>query len=49
MVWAVFIGLTLVIAAGVAMTISILRMEQRTEYRIVEESRPLLEAVRTMD
>ena len=49
MVWVVFIGLTLLTAAGVAMTISILRMEQRTEHRIVEESRPLLDAVRTMD
>ena len=49
MVWVVFIGLTLLTAAGVAMTISILRMEQRIEHRIVEESRPMLEAVRTMD
>lgn len=49
MVWVVFIGLTLLTAAGVALTISVLRMEQRAEYRIVEESRPLLDAVRTMD
>ncbi len=49
MVWVVFIGLTLLTAAGVALTISVLRMEQRTEHRIVEESRPLLDAVRTMD
>ena|SRR5687768_4174266 len=49
MVWVVFIGLTLLTAAGVAVTIFILRIEQRTEHRIVEESRPLLDAVRTMD
>src|SRR5688572_12034905 len=49
MVWVVFVGLTLLTAAGVAMTLAILRMEQRTEHRIVEEARPLLDAVRTMD
>jgi PAS domain S-box-containing protein len=49
MVWAVFVGLTLLTVTGVAVTIAVLRMEQRTEHRIVEESRPLLDAVRMMD
>ena len=49
MVWAAFIGLTLLTAAGVALTISVLRAEQRNEYRVTEESRPLLDAVREMD
>jgi len=49
MVWVAFIGLTLLTAAGVALTISVLRAEQRAEYQIVEESRPLLDAVRQMD
>lgn len=49
MVWGAFIGLTLLTAAGVALTIAILRAEQRAEHRIVEEHRPLLDAVRTME
>ncbi|HYR30148.1 MAG TPA: CHASE3 domain-containing protein, partial [Thermoanaerobaculia bacterium] len=31
------------------MTLAVLRAEQRAEYQIVEESRPLLDAVRTME
>ena len=49
MVWGAFIGLTLLVAAGVALTIAVVRMEQKNEARIVEESRPLLDAVREMD
>jgi PAS domain S-box-containing protein len=49
MVWGAFIGLTLLTAAGVALTISVLRAEQKNEFRIVQESRPLLDAVRRMD
>jgi PAS domain S-box-containing protein len=49
MVWAAFLGLTLLTAAGVALTIFVLRTEERNEHRIVEESRPLLDAVNTMD
>jgi PAS domain S-box-containing protein len=49
MLWGAFLGLTVLTAAGVALTISVLQMEQRQEYVIVQESRPILEAVRTMD
>ena len=49
MVWAAFFGLTLLTAAGVALTLAVLRTEQRNEFRIVQESRPLLDAVRNMD
>jgi PAS domain S-box-containing protein len=49
MLWAAFVGLTLLVVAGVAMTLYIVRLEQRQEYRIVQSSRPLLDAVRQMD
>src|SRR5688572_28025289 len=49
MLWGAFAGLTLLIAAGVAFTIAVLRMEQRVEYAIVQQSRPLIDAVREMD
>jgi signal transduction histidine kinase/CHASE3 domain sensor protein len=49
MIWGAFWGLSLLIVAGVALTLTVLRMEQRQEYVIVQESRPLLDAVRTMD
>ena len=49
MVWAAFFGLTLLTAAGVALTIAVLRAEQRAEYRLVEETRPMLDAVQVMD
>src|SRR5688572_15439104 len=49
MLWGAFAGLTLLVAAGVAFTIAVLRMEQRVEYAIVQQSRPLVDAVRTMD
>ncbi|HUP62836.1 MAG TPA: ATP-binding protein [Thermoanaerobaculia bacterium] len=49
MLWGSFAGLTLLVAAGVALTIAVLRMEQRVEYAIVQQSRPLVDAVRTMD
>lgn len=49
MVRVAFLGLTLLTAAGVALTISVLRTEEANEHKIVEESRPLLDAVNTMD
>ena len=49
MLWGAFIGLTLLIAAAVILTIAALRMEQRNENLIIRETRPLLDAVRTMD
>lgn len=49
MLWGAFVGLVLLVAGGVALTIAVVRMEQRQEHRILQESRPLLDAVRTMD
>ncbi|HEX2060876.1 MAG TPA: PAS domain-containing protein, partial [Thermoanaerobaculia bacterium] len=49
MLWGAFAGLTLLVVGGVGFTISILRMEQRREYAIVQETRDLLDAVRKMD
>lgn len=49
LLWGAFGGLALLTAAGVVLTLSILRMEQRLEFRIVQESRPLLDSVRAMD
>jgi PAS domain S-box-containing protein len=49
MLWSAFFGLALLTVAAVASTITILLMEQRQEYRIVQESRPLLDTVREMD
>jgi PAS domain S-box-containing protein len=49
MLWGAFAGLALLTVAGVAFTIAILRMEQKQEYAIVEESRVLTDAIRTMD
>ncbi|MBV9475778.1 MAG: GAF domain-containing protein [Acidobacteria bacterium] len=49
MIWGAFLGLTLLILAGVIMTLAVLRMEQRQEYQIVQQSRPYLDAVREMD
>jgi PAS domain S-box-containing protein len=49
MVWGAFLGLALLVAAGVALTVSVVRMEQKNEVRVLEETRPLLDAVATMD
>lgn len=49
MIWGAFLGLTLLILAGVVMTLAVLRMEQRQEYQIVQQSRPYVDAVREMD
>jgi PAS domain S-box-containing protein len=49
MLWTAFIGLVILTAGGVALTITILRLEQRQEYFVLQESRPLLDAVREMD
>lgn len=48
MLWGAFIGLAVLTAGGVVLTIAILQMEQRHEYSITE-ARPLLDAVHTMD
>jgi PAS domain S-box-containing protein len=49
MLWGAFIGLAVLTAGSVALTVGVLQMEQRREYVIVQDSRPLLDAVRTMD
>jgi PAS domain S-box-containing protein len=49
MLWGAFLGLALLIVVGVVSTITILQMEQRAEYKNVQESRPLLDTVRSMD
>jgi PAS domain S-box-containing protein len=49
MLWGAFAGLALVTAAGVAFTITVLRMEQRQEYVVTQQSRPLIDSVRDMD
>lgn len=49
MLWGAFIGLAVLTAAGVVLTIAVLQMEQRYEAKIVQGSRPLLDAVRDMD
>jgi PAS domain S-box-containing protein len=48
MIWGAFIGVAVLTAASVALTISVLQMEQRNEFLIVR-SRPLIDAVRKMD
>lgn len=49
MLWSAFGGLALLTAGSVAITILMLRVEQTEDYAIVQEARPLLDAVRTMD
>ena len=49
MLWGSFAGLALLVAAGVAFTITVLRMVQRQQFEVVQQSRPLMDAVRDMD
>jgi PAS domain S-box-containing protein len=49
MLWGAFIALAVLTAASVALTIVVLQMEQRNEYEVLQQSRPLLDAVRKMD
>jgi PAS domain S-box-containing protein len=49
MLWGAFIGLAVLTIGSVALTIAVLQMEQRHEYVIVQESRPLLDSVRSME
>ena len=49
MLWGAFAGLTLLVAAGVAFTIAVLGMEEREESRNLQQTRPLVDAVREMD
>jgi PAS domain S-box-containing protein len=47
--WGAFLGLTLLVAAAVALTISVLQAERRMEVELTQKSRPLLDSVRVMD
>ncbi len=49
MLWGAFAALALFVAAGVGVTTAVLQLEKRQEFRILEESRPLMDAVRQMD
>ena len=49
MLWGAFAALALFVAAGVGVTTAVLELEKRQEFRILEESRPLLDSVRQMD
>jgi PAS domain S-box-containing protein len=49
MLWAAFAALALFVALGVGLTTAVLQLEKRQEYQVVEEARPLLDAVRVMD
>src|ERR1044071_957567 len=49
MLWGAFAGLALLTAAGVAFTVAVLQMEQRRDNTIVQQQRPLIDAVRDMD
>src|SRR5712672_3161245 len=47
--WSAFAAQVILIAAGLALTIGILHLANRQEYRIVEGSAPLLDAVYAMN
>jgi PAS domain S-box-containing protein len=49
MLWGAFAGLSLLVATCVALTITVVQMEKRQEYRIIQLSRPLVAAVQTME
>jgi PAS domain S-box-containing protein len=49
MIWGAFIGVAVLTVTSLALTIAVLQMEQRNEYEIVQQSRPLLDSVRKMD
>ena len=49
MLWLAFGAFALLIAVGFGLTTAVLQFEKRQEYTVVQESRPLLDAVRVMD
>jgi signal transduction histidine kinase/PAS domain-containing protein len=49
MLWGAFGGLALLTACAVTLTIVVLRVQQRLEYRIVQEQRPFIDSVNAMD
>ena len=49
MLWGAFTALALFVALGVVLTAVVLQMEKQEEHRLLEGSRPLLDAVRHME
>lgn len=49
MLWTAVGALTLLVVAGVGMTLLVLQRQSREEYLMVQVSRPLLDSVRNMD
>jgi PAS domain S-box-containing protein len=49
MLWGAFIGLSFLIVGGIGLALYVLRAQQRQEYRVVQEARPLLDSVDLMD
>lgn len=49
MLWGAFFALAALVITSVAMTLVVLQKEQRHESRLMQASRPLLDAVRAMD
>jgi PAS domain S-box-containing protein len=47
--WGAFAALALLAGVGLALTLTVLQMGKRQEYRIVHGSEPLIDLVRTMD
>ncbi len=49
MLWGAFATLAVLIAAGLSLTVTLLQIANEQEYKIVEGSAPLVDAVRVMD
>ena len=49
MLWSAFAALAILVVVGLALNISILQSQRRQEYRIVQSSAPLIDAVNAMD
>ena len=49
MLWAAFAAIAVLITVGLVLTLVVLQTEKREEYRIVQGSLPMLEAVHEMD
>ena len=47
--WGAFAALALLALIGLALTLTVLQVGKRQEYRIVHGSEPLMDAVNTMD
>src|SRR4051794_20126737 len=48
MLWGAFAALTLLVILGLALTLTVLQIGRRQEYRIVHGSAPLIDAVNSM-